>query len=45
MPKVLYCNCRHIAICVECHKIKSLNACPICKIKSTIKRVLDLGKA
>ena len=25
LPSVLFCNCGHIAICVECDKVKSLN--------------------
>ena len=37
LPNVLFCNCGHIAICEECDKMKSLNTCPICKTKSTIK--------
>ena len=28
-PNVLFCNCGHIAICVECDKVKSLNTCPV----------------
>ena len=37
-PNVLFCNCGHIAICVECDKVKSLNVCPVCKYENTIKR-------
>ena len=40
LPNVLFCNCGHIAICEECEKMKSLNACPICKTKITIKRMV-----
>ena len=40
LPNVLFCNCGHIAICVECDKTKSLKNCPICKTKNTIKRTL-----
>ena len=40
-PNVLFCNCGHIAICEECYKMKSLNACPICKTKITIKRMVE----
>ena len=35
-PNVLFCNCGHIAICVECDKTKSLNICPICKTKTRL---------
>ena len=41
LPNVLFCNCGHIAICEECDKMKSLNTCPICKTKSTIKRMVE----
>ena len=37
-PDVLFCNCGHIAICEECDGVKSLETCPVCKTKSTIKR-------
>ena len=37
-PNVLFCNCGHIAIRVECDKVKSLNVCPVCKFENTIKR-------
>ena len=40
-PNVLFCNCGHIAICEECDRVKSLNTCPICKTKSTIKRMVE----
>ena len=36
-PNVLFCNCGHIAICVECDKTKSLKTCPVCKTENTIK--------
>ena len=39
-PNVLFCNCGHIAICVECDKVKSLKDCPTCKTETTIKRTL-----
>ena len=35
---VLFCNCGHLCICVECDKTKSLNTCPVCKTETTIKR-------
>ena len=28
---VLFCNCGHLCICVECDRVKSLNTCPVCK--------------
>ena len=34
-PNVLFCNCGHIAICVECSKIECLEECPICKTENT----------
>ena len=37
-PNVLFCNCGHIAICVEGDKVKSLKDCPMCKTETTIKR-------
>ena len=41
LPNVLFCNCGHIAICVECDKTKSLKNCPICKTENAIKRTLQ----
>ena len=43
-PNVLFCNCGHLCICVECDKTKSLKNCPICKIESKIKKFIDLKK-
>ena len=40
-PNVFFCNCGHIAICEECDKMKTLNTCPICKTKITIKRIVE----
>ena len=40
LPNVLFCNCGHIAICVECDKTKSLKNCPICKTENVIKRTI-----
>ena len=40
-PNVLLCNCGHIAKCVECDKVKSLENCPVCKTENTIKRILE----
>ena len=28
---VLFCNCDHLCLCVECDEVKSLNTCPVCK--------------
>ena len=39
-PKVLFCSCGHISMCEECDDVKNLETCPICKTKSTIKRVI-----
>ena len=40
LPNVLFCNCGHLSICEECGKMKSLNTCPVCKTKNTIKRTV-----
>ena len=40
-PIILFCNCGHIPICTECYKLKSLSACPVCKTKNTILRVIE----
>ena len=37
---VLFCNCGHTAICVECDKVKSLKICPVCKTENIIKRTI-----
>ena len=39
-PNVLFCNCRHIAICSKYDKKKSLENCPVCKTETTIKRTI-----
>ena len=39
-PNVLFCNCGHMCICEECDRVKSLETCPVCKTKSTIKRTI-----
>ena len=41
LPNVLFCNCGHKAICEECDRVKSLETCPVCKTKSTIKRIVE----
>ena len=40
-PNVLFCNCGHIAICVECSKIERLEQCPICKTENIILRIIE----
>ena len=40
-PNVLFCNCGHIAICVECRKIERLEQCPICKTENEILRIIE----
>ena len=39
-PKVLFCNCGLICICDECF-VKKLDNCPVCKVKSTILRIIE----
>ena len=40
-PNILFCNCGHIAICIECNKTgESLGNCPVCKTENTIKRII-----
>ena len=31
---VLFCNCGHLCLCVECDEERSLEKCPICKTKN-----------
>ena len=40
-PYVLFCNCRHLCLCVECDEAKILEKCPVCKTKNTIKRTIE----
>ena len=40
-PNVLFCNCGHLYICIECDKVKSLITCPVCKTETTIKRDIE----
>ena len=40
-PNVLFCNCGHKCICINCNKKKSLVKCPVCKTENTIKRILN----
>ena len=39
-PNVLFCNCGHLSVCVECDKVKSLKTWPVCKTENTIKRIV-----
>ena len=38
---VLFCNCGHLCLCVECDEVKNLVNCPVCKTENTIKRILE----
>ena len=40
-PNVLFCNCGHIAICVECSKIECFDTCPVCKTENTNLRIIE----
>ena len=40
-PKVLFCNCGHTAICVECSKIEQFDRCPSCNIENNILRIIE----
>ena len=40
-PSVLFCNCGHLCLCVECEEVKSLKVCPVCKTENTIKRMIE----
>ena len=39
-PNVLFCNCGHLCLCVECNVVEGLNVCPMCKSENTIKRTI-----
>ena len=41
ISNVLFCDCGHICICSECDILKCLDACPICRAKSTIKWIIE----
>ena len=36
-PNVLFCNCGHIPICVECDETKPLKICPVVKLIILLK--------
>ena len=40
-PNILFCNCGHLCECEGCYKIKSLSACPVCKIENEIIRMIE----
>ena len=40
-PNVLFCNCGHLCLCLECERNKISNKCPICKTENTIIRSLN----
>ena len=40
-PNVLFCNCGHLCLCVECDKTKGLDVCPVCKTENYIKRMVE----
>ena len=41
-PNILFCNCGHLCVCVECSKTgESLEKCPICKTENTTLRIID----
>ena len=40
-PNVLYCDCGHQVLCVECSKmVETLEKCPVCKTENTILRII-----
>ena len=39
-PNVLFCNCGHLCLCVECDAMKCLDVCPMCKTENTLKRTI-----
>ena len=38
---VLFCNCGHLCLCVECDEVKGLDVCPVCKTENYIKRMVE----
>ena len=40
-PNVLFCNCGHLCLCLECERKKNSNKCPICKTENEIIRTLE----
>ena len=41
ISNVLFCDCEHICICSECDILKCLDACPMCRVKTTVKRKIE----
>ena len=41
ISNVLFCDCGHICICSECDILKCLDICPMCRVKTTIKRKIE----
>ena len=39
-PNVLFTDCRHICICLECEEIKPLGKCPYCKTTISTKIIV-----
>ena len=39
-PNILFTDCRHICICLECEKIKPLNKCPYCRVNISTKIIV-----
>ena len=40
-PNILFCNCGHLCLCLECERKKISNKCPICKTENEIIRSLN----
>ena len=39
-PNILFADCRHVCICLECEKIKPLNKCPYCRVNISTKIIV-----
>ena len=39
-PYILFTDCRHICICLECEEIKPLNKCPYCRVNISTKIIV-----
>ena len=37
---ILFTDCRHICICLECEEIKPLGKCPYCKVNISTKIIV-----
>ena len=40
-PNILFCNCGHLCLCVECNGVKNLKKCPVCKTENMILRIIE----